>query len=92
MVTDGDGVEGVEAIREEQLVWVASRRFQIDPAAPLSLAMGSPSCIWRRMAEEALRHSERATRSLLVSKNFSAIGPIVRAGLAKVAAAYPKTP
>jgi DNA-binding transcriptional LysR family regulator len=82
VVTDGDGVEGVEAIREEQLVWVASRRFQIDPAAPLSLAMGSPSCIWRRMAEEALRHSERATRSLLVSKNFSAIGPIVRAGLA----------
>jgi len=46
------------------------------------LAMGSPSCIWRRMAEDALRACNRATRSLLVSKNFSAIGPIVRAGLA----------
>ncbi|MGD0723097.1 MAG: LysR family transcriptional regulator [Roseiarcus sp.] len=82
LVTDGEGVEAVEPIREEQLVWVASRRFKIDPAAPLSLAMGSPTCIWRRMAEEALRHSDRRTRSLLVSKNFSAIGPIVRAGLA----------
>ena len=81
-MTDCDGIEGVEAIREEQLVWVASKRFQIDPAAPVSLAMGSPSCIWRRMAEEALRACNRATRTLLVSKNFSAIGPIVRAGLA----------
>jgi DNA-binding transcriptional LysR family regulator len=82
VVTDGEGAESVEPIREEQLVWVASRRFQIDPSAPLSLAMGSPTCIWRRMAEEALRAGNRATRSLLVSKNFSAIGPIVRAGLA----------
>jgi len=82
VVTEGEGGEGVEPIREEQLVWVASRRFKLDPAAPLSLAMGSPTCIWRRMAEEALRQSARATRSLLVSKNFSAIGPIVRAGLA----------
>lgn len=82
VVTDGDSAESIEPIREEQLVWVASKRFQIDPSAPLSLAMGSPTCIWRRMAEEALRASNRATRSLLVSKNFSAIGPIVRAGLA----------
>jgi DNA-binding transcriptional LysR family regulator len=44
--------------------------------------MGSPTCIWRRIAEQALGASNRATRSLLVSKNFSAIGPVVRAGLA----------
>ncbi len=82
VVTDGEGVESIEPIREEQLVWVASRRYQIDPAAPVSLAMGSPTCIWRRIAEEALGACNRQTRSLLVSKNFSAIGPIVRAGLA----------
>ena len=82
VITDGEGIEGVEPIREEQLVWVASKRFQIDPSVPLSLAMGSPTCIWRRMAEDALRACNRSTRSLLVSKNFSAIGPIVRAGLA----------
>jgi DNA-binding transcriptional LysR family regulator len=82
VVTDGEGAENIEPIREEQLVWVASKRFQVDPSVPLALAMGSPSCIWRRMAEEALRACNRATRSLLVSKNFSAIGPIVRAGLA----------
>jgi DNA-binding transcriptional LysR family regulator len=82
VVTDCEGVEGIEPIREEQLVWVASRRYQIDPSAPVSLAMGSPTCIWRCVAEEALRQCNRETRSLLVSKNFSAIGPIVRAGLA----------
>jgi DNA-binding transcriptional LysR family regulator len=82
VVTDGEGVESIEPIREEQLVWVASRRYQVDPTLPLSLAMGSPSCIWRRIAEQALGASNRATRSLLVSKNFSAIGPVVRAGLA----------
>jgi DNA-binding transcriptional LysR family regulator len=82
VVTDGEGIENIEPIREEQLVWVASRRCQIDPSAPISLAMGSPTCIWRRMAEEALSACNRETRSLLVSKNFSAIGPIVRAGLA----------
>jgi DNA-binding transcriptional LysR family regulator len=82
VVTDGEGGENIEPIREEQLVWVASRRYQIDPKVPLSLAMGSPTCIWRRIAEQALSVSNRATRSLLVSKNFSAIGPVVRAGLA----------
>ncbi len=82
VVTDCEGVENIEPIRDEQLVWVASRRYQIDPTLPLSLAMGSPTCIWRRIAEQALDSSNRATRSLLVSKNFSAIGPVVRAGLA----------
>jgi DNA-binding transcriptional LysR family regulator len=82
LVTDGEGIEGIEPIREEQLVWVASRRFQVDPSVPIPLAMGSPTCIWRTLAEDAMRASNRATRSLLVSKNFSAIGPIVRAGLA----------
>jgi DNA-binding transcriptional LysR family regulator len=82
VVTDCEGVENIEPIRDEQLVWVASRRYQIDPSLPLSLAMGSPTCIWRRIAEQALDSSNRATRSLLVSKNFSAIGPVVRAGLA----------
>jgi DNA-binding transcriptional LysR family regulator len=82
LVTETDDIDGIEIIREERLVWVASRRFQVDPSIPLSLAMGSSTCIWRRLAEEAMRSCHRATRSLLVSKNFSAIAPIVRAGLA----------
>jgi DNA-binding transcriptional LysR family regulator len=82
LVTDCEGIEGIERIREEQLVWTAARRFQVDPSAPVPLAMGSPTCIWRQLAEEALGANDRATRSLLVSKNFSAIGPVVRAGLA----------
>jgi DNA-binding transcriptional LysR family regulator len=82
LVTETDDIEGIEIIREERLVWVASRRFQVDPSVPLPLAMGSSTCIWRRLAEEAMRSCNRTTRNLLVSKNFSAIAPIVRAGLA----------
>jgi DNA-binding transcriptional LysR family regulator len=82
LVTETDDIEGTEIIREERLVWVASRRFQVDPSVPLPLAMGSSTCIWRRLAEEAMRSCNRTTRNLLVSKNFSAIAPIVRAGLA----------
>ena len=55
VVTDDEGVQGFELIREEPLVWVASRRFKLPEGAPVPLAMGSPTCIWRRVAEEALR-------------------------------------
>src|ERR1017187_10948874 len=30
VVTDGEGAENIEPIREEQLVWVGSKRFQVD--------------------------------------------------------------
>ena len=82
VVTDTKGMQGVEVIREDPLVWVASKRFQNDPDAPLPLALSSTICIWRRVAEEALRNCNRATRSLLASNNYSAIAPVVRAGLA----------
>jgi len=82
VVTDTEGMQGVEVIREDPLVWVASKRFQIDPDAPLPLALSSTICQWRKAAEEALRTTNRATRPLLASNNYSAIAPVVRAGLA----------
>ena len=82
VVTDTEGMKGVEIIREEQLVWVASKRFQVDPEAPLPLALSSTICQWRKAGEEALRACNRATRPLLASNNYSAIAPVVRAGLA----------
>jgi DNA-binding transcriptional LysR family regulator len=82
VVTDTEGMKGVEILREEQLVWVASKRFQVDPEAPLPLALSSTICQWRRAGEEALRLCNRATRPLLASNNYSAIAPVVRAGLA----------
>jgi DNA-binding transcriptional LysR family regulator len=73
---------GFELLREEPLVWVAAERFRTEAGAPIPLALGSGTCLWRRAAEDALSGSARATRGLFFSKNFTAIGSIVRAGLA----------
>lgn len=82
VVTDTEGMQGVEVIREDPLVWVASKRFQIDPDAPLPLALSSTICQWRKAAERALEACNRTTRPLLASNSYSAIAPVVRAGLA----------
>jgi DNA-binding transcriptional LysR family regulator len=82
LVTDFPGLEGFELIREEPLVWVASTRFKAAAGEPIPIAQGSPSCIWRRVADEALEGRRERVRSLFVSRNYSAIGAIVRAGLA----------
>jgi DNA-binding transcriptional LysR family regulator len=82
LVTDFPGLEGFELIREEPLVWVASQKFQSPSAEPVPLALGSPSCIWRRVADDALEGHREQVRSLFVSRNYSAIGAVVRAGLA----------
>ncbi|MDE3175003.1 MAG: LysR family transcriptional regulator [Pseudomonadota bacterium] len=82
LVTDFPGLEGFELIREEPLVWVAANKFKPPAGEPLPLALGSPSCIWRRVADEALEGQRQRVRSLFVSRNYSAIGAVVRAGLA----------
>ena len=76
------GFRGFELLREEPLVWAAAERFRTEEGAPIPLALGSGTCVWRRAAEDALAASSRATRGLFFSKNFTAIGSIVRAGLA----------
>ena len=82
LITDFDGMHGVEVIREEPLVFVAARCFEIAEGSPMPLALGSVKCLWRKITEEALCGAERATRGLFFSKNYSAISSIVRAGLA----------
>src|SRR5271163_4730978 len=82
LVTDHAGFHGFELLREEPLVWAAAERFRVEDGAPVPLALGSGTCVWRRAAEDALAASPRATRGLFFSKNFTAIGSIVRAGLA----------
>ena len=82
LVTDHAGLHGFELLREEPLVWVASERFRVEDATPIPLALGSAACLWRRATEDALATTPRATRGLFFSKNYSAIGSVVRAGLA----------
>src|SRR5579863_992761 len=82
IVTDTDGITGIETIREDQLAWVASKRFNLEHDAPVPVALGSTICAWRQMAERALRAVNRSSRALFLSNNYSAIAPVVRAGLA----------
>ena len=70
-------------MREEPLVWVAAERFQVEQGTPIPLALGSTTCCWRRATEEALSTAAPGvTRARVYSKNFSAIGTVLRAGLA----------
>lgn len=83
LLTEIVGADDIQVIREDELVWAASRRFDPPKDAPLPLALGSPNCIWRRAAQSALEaHGGRATRVLFLSKNYSAMNSIARAGLA----------
>jgi DNA-binding transcriptional LysR family regulator len=82
LVTDHAGFHGFELLREEPLVWAAAERFRVEDGAPVPLALGSGTCVWRRAAEDALAAAPRPTRGLFFSKNYSAIGTVVRAGLA----------
>jgi len=82
LVTEFPGLEGFELIREEPLVWVVSNKFKGSAGEPLPLAQGSISCIWRRVADEALEGHRDRVRSLFVSRNYTAIGAVVRSGLA----------
>ena len=82
LITDYEGLKGLELLREEPLVWVASDRFRVEEGAPIPLALGSPTCCWRRATEQALTATPGVTRTRFYSKNFSAIGTLLRSGLA----------
>ncbi|MGD1035818.1 MAG: LysR substrate-binding domain-containing protein [Roseiarcus sp.] len=82
LVTDHEGLHGFELLREEPLVWVAAKRFKPHEGAPIPLALGNPSWLWRKIADTALRDHPGATHGLFFSKNYTAIGSVVRAGLA----------
>ena len=82
LVTDHEGLKGFELIREEPLVWVGASKMQFRPDEPTALALGSPSCLWGKLANDALESCGDRARVVFVSKNYTAIGLVVRAGLA----------
>ncbi len=85
LVTDHEGLPGFELIREEPLVWVAAKRFKPPEGAPIPLALGSPTCLWRKVTDAALRDRPGETHGLFFSKNYTAVVTVVRAGLAATA-------
>ena len=60
LVTDHPGLHGFELLREQPLVWAAAERFRVEDGAPIPLALGATTCLWRRKADEALAAASRA--------------------------------
>ena len=82
LVTDHEGLRGFEELRRDRLVFIAAKRFSKVEGAPLPLAVGAPSCLWRRVTDAALRDEKIHAHCLFNSRNYSAIASVTRAGLA----------
>jgi DNA-binding transcriptional LysR family regulator len=82
VVTDCERFNRVEVLREEPLSWVAGPHGSVHEERPLPLALGRPSCRWRRDATTSLTEARIPWRFVLTSNNYAAIGPMVHAGLA----------
>ena len=54
IVTNCESKRASETFRRERLLWVTSNRHSTHTEAPLPLALGRPTCSWRRIAVERL--------------------------------------
>jgi DNA-binding transcriptional LysR family regulator len=82
IVTNCYGKRTAETFRRERLLWVTSNRHPTHMEEKLPLALGRPSCAWRRMAIEALENINRPYRLLYSSSNAGAVSSAVLSGLA----------
>jgi DNA-binding transcriptional LysR family regulator len=82
IITNCGSSRASETFRRERLLWVASNRHSTHLEQPLPLALGRPSCVWRRAAIEALETIGRPHRILYTSANASAVASAVLSGLA----------
>ena len=82
IVTDCGTSRASEMFRRERLLWVTSNRHSVHLEEPLPLALGRPSCGWRRAAIECLETMGRPHHIAYTSANASAVASAVLAGLA----------
>jgi DNA-binding transcriptional LysR family regulator len=82
IVTDCDGSHASEIFRRERLLWVTSNRHPTHMEERLPLALGRPTCCWRRVAMECLEKLGRPYRILYSSANAGAVAAAVLSGLA----------
>jgi DNA-binding transcriptional LysR family regulator len=82
IVTNCESKRTSEIFRRERLLWVTSNRHSTHMETPLPLALGRPTCSWRRTAIEQLDAVGRAYRLLYSSSNAGAVAAAVLAGLA----------
>jgi DNA-binding transcriptional LysR family regulator len=72
----------VRVCRREPLLWVTSSRHDTHLDDPLPLALGQPTCRWRRASIDGLSEVRRPYRVVYSSWNSSAVAAAVIAGLA----------
>jgi DNA-binding transcriptional LysR family regulator len=82
IVTDCGTSRASEMFRRERLLWVTSNRHSVHLEEPIPLALGRPSCGWRRAAIECLETIGRPHHIAYTSANASAVASAVLSGLA----------
>jgi DNA-binding transcriptional LysR family regulator len=82
IITNCSGSMTAENFRQERLLWATSNRHSVHAEERVPLALGRPSCAWRRTATECLESVGRPYRVLYSSGNASAISAAVLSGLA----------
>ncbi len=82
IITNCETSRASETFRRERLLWVTSNRHSIHLSEPLPLALGRPSCGWRRAAIECLETIGRPHHVLYTSANSGAVAAAVLAGMA----------
>jgi DNA-binding transcriptional LysR family regulator len=81
IVTNCEGGRPSEPFRRERLLWVSSNRHATHSEQPLPLALGRPTCAWRRIALERIESTGRPYRVLYTSSNSGAVSAAVLSGL-----------
>jgi DNA-binding transcriptional LysR family regulator len=82
IITHQQGSRPSETFRRERLLWVTSSRHLAHEEDRVPLALGRPTCNWRRIAIERLESIGRPYRILYSSSNAGAVAAAVLAGLA----------
>jgi DNA-binding transcriptional LysR family regulator len=82
IITNCESKRATETFRRERLLWVASNRHSAHVEERVPLALGKPSCQWRRTAIDRLESVGRTYRLLYSSSNAGAVAAAVLAGLA----------
>ena len=82
IITDCGSSRASEAFRRERLLWVTSNRHSTHLEEPLPLALGRPSCGWRRAVIECLETIGRPHHIAYTSANAGAVAAAVLSGLA----------
>ncbi len=82
LITHDEDKGPAEVVRREPLLWVTSQNHCVHEEEILPLAVGRPTCLWRRVATDMLDQMEREYKILCTSFSATVINAAVLSGLA----------